>query len=134
MITKSIPVLVIVLLSTGYARAGTWTTLDAPGAIHTCITGIDGSKLVGSYTDVSGDHGFLYNGTTWTTLDMPGAASTYIQNVDGSNFVGFYYDSSGYEHGFIYTIPEPATEYGIDPEAGFGAKQVEIPKRAWGTV
>jgi hypothetical protein len=26
-----------------------------------------------------------------------------------SNIVGSYYDSSGIEHGFLYTIPEPAT-------------------------
>ena len=82
-----------------------------PGAIRTYINGIDGSNLVGYYQDAQSPyhyHGFLYNGTNWTTLDFPGATATYISGIDGGNLVGMYQNGSG-SHGFIYTIPEPAT-------------------------
>jgi hypothetical protein len=40
---------------------------------------------------------------------MPGAKWTWIDGINGSNLVGGYIDSSGNTHGFLYTIPEPAT-------------------------
>ena len=102
--SKSILILAItILFSIQYAEA-TWTTLDAPGAIHTRITGIDGSKLVGIYYDGSNYHGSLYDGTTWTTLDPPGSTETYISDISGSNLVGSYYHyHSGY-HGCIRSL------------------------------
>ena len=66
--------LAVVFFSTGYATAGTWTTLDMPGASQTYASGIDGSNIVGYYVDAASGHGFLYNGSGWTTLDMPGAS------------------------------------------------------------
>jgi hypothetical protein len=98
------------ICSISYAVVGTWTTLDKPGAHETDIYGIDGSNLVGWYSTapLGNHHGFLYNGTTWTTLDYPGAIYTRIYGIDGSNLVGGYEDASG-GHGFIYTVPEPAT-------------------------
>jgi hypothetical protein len=90
----------------GTAQHGAnWTTLDMPGAVFTYAYGIDGSNIVGTYWDDSGNHGFLYNGSEWTTFDMPGVVSTYVRGIDGSHIVGYYDDA----HGFIYTIPEPAT-------------------------
>jgi len=74
---------------------------------NTHIYGIDGSNIVGMYGDTY-CHGFLYNGTTWTTLDFPGAQKTWIYGISGSNLVGFYNDASG-THGFVYTVPEPAS-------------------------
>jgi hypothetical protein len=86
-----------------------WITLDMPGAYQTCIRGISGNYLVGFY-DASGRHSFLYNKTTqiWTNINKPGATLTEVWGIDGSNVVGQYYDATG-SHGFIYTIPEPAT-------------------------
>jgi hypothetical protein len=69
---------------------------------------MDGNNLVGDYSDASGSHGFLYDGTTWTTLDMPGAWQTDVHDIDGNIIVGTYFDSSS-AHGFIYIVPEPAT-------------------------
>jgi len=85
------------------------TQLDKPNSWDTTIDGIDGSNLVGWY-DQNGDHGFLYNMNTqtWTTIDI-GARGTYIYGIDGNNLVGAYEDSAANYHGFIYTIPEPAT-------------------------
>jgi len=77
----------IVLFCSAYSKAGTWTTLNFPGADGTTrISGIDGSNLVGSYDH----HGFVYNMTTqnWTTIDVPGATYTRIYDIDGSNLVG----------------------------------------------
>jgi hypothetical protein len=96
-----------------------WTTLDAPGAHYndwfdgTYITSISGSNLVGYCESKvrTDEHGLLYNmdTQTWTILDVPGANHTYITGISGSNLVGYYTDFSNYEHGFVYTVPEPAT-------------------------
>jgi hypothetical protein len=89
-----------------------WTTLDFPGAAYgTFAQGIDGSNIVGGYYDSSNyGHGFLYNGTSWTTLNYPGAELTWAYGISGSNIVGWYSDGDASSvHGFIYTIPEPAT-------------------------
>jgi hypothetical protein len=90
----------------------TWTTFDTPWP-YTYIfaaTGISGGNIVGYYTKPTmEEYGFLYDGVTWTTLDSPASYESFTEawGIDGSNIVGTYYDA-GY-HGFIYTIPEPAT-------------------------
>jgi hypothetical protein len=103
---------VTLLLSMGYAKAGTLTTLDAPGAVDTVVYGIDGSNLVGYYTSGGSFHGFLYDGTTWTTLDKPGADHTWIRGIDGGNLVGRYVDGSNSYHGFLY---DGTTWTNLDP-------------------
>jgi hypothetical protein len=92
----------IVFFCSVHAMAGTWTTIDIPGASNTYVESIDGSNIVGTY-DVSGYfHGFTYNETSWATLDYPGAR-TSVMGIDGSNLVGFYrLDSSNYYDGFLY--------------------------------
>ncbi|MGA1978939.1 MAG: PEP-CTERM sorting domain-containing protein [Sedimentisphaerales bacterium] len=108
---KSIPLYAaIVLFATVYARAGTWTTLDYPGAWHTTPSGISGSEVFGSYWQPNVSRGFLYDGTTWTTLDYPGAIETVAYDISGNNIVGYcLYSSHHGGHGFLYTVPEPAT-------------------------
>ena len=93
----------MVLFCSAYSKAGTWTTLNFPGADGTTrISGIDGSNLVGSYDH----HGFVYNMTTqnWTTIDMPTAKSTLVRGISGNNIVGEYSDSVpwGPWHSFLY--------------------------------
>ena len=82
----------------------TWTLLDMPGADSTMPYVIDGDNIVGAYQVGSNINFFLYDGLTWKTLDNWAKAS----DMEGDKIVGTYYDSSG-SHGFIYTIPEPAT-------------------------
>lgn len=98
--------------SHGFISDGTnWTTLDKPEFSGTRIWDIEGDKLVGRYKDAFGaEHGFLYNLTTqdWIPIDKPGAQETWVYDISGNNLVGGYYDSTGL-HGFVYTIPEPAT-------------------------
>jgi hypothetical protein len=88
-----------------------YTSFHYPGATgETIAQGISGNNIVGQYWDNSGEHGFLYNGTSWTTLSYPGAVNTYAYGISGNNIVGNYNYGDGMPvHGFIYTIPEPAT-------------------------
>jgi len=82
----------------------TWTLLDAPGSTWTEAFAIDGSNIVGVYQSGTRYYTFLYDGSTWKTLDT-------LMNpwdMEGDKIVGSYTDASG-SHGFIYTIPEPAT-------------------------
>jgi hypothetical protein len=85
-----------------------WTTLNYPEAINTYVEDISGNYIVGSF-NYSSDHrqGFLYNGSTWTTLNYPEAYATYVTGISGNKIIGYYAASN--VHGFIYTIPEPAT-------------------------
>lgn len=91
---------VVIFFAISYTQAGTWTTIDKPGANGTEINGIDGNTLAGNYYDAS-SHGFIYNGTSWTTIDKPGANDTYINGISGNNLIGEYYDWSG-QHGCLY--------------------------------
>lgn len=110
--SKSILVLLSMLFAAGYARAGTWTTLNMPGLNNLSslsLTGIGDSKIVGSYTynsDYQCYHGLLYNMLTgaWNTIDKPGAGAlgTEIRDIDSDNIVGSYYDTRW--HGFIYNL------------------------------
>jgi hypothetical protein len=108
----------MVLFCSAYSKAGTWTTLNFPGADGTTrISGIDGSNLVGSYDH----HGFVYNMTTqnWTTIDAPGATYTRIYGIDGSNLVGSSTLNGEYLNSFLYdgttwlTLDVPGSPTGI---------------------
>ena len=94
---------VILLFGSVYAVAGTWTTLDYPGAGVTYAYGISGNDIVGTYLDAYlSSHGFLYNMTTqsWTTLDYPGTVGgTNAYGISGDNIVGTYTGGS-----FLYNI------------------------------
>ena len=84
----------------------TYTTLDDPSGLSTIARAISGGNVVGT----AGSHGFLYDGTTWTTLDDPlGTQETFASGISGNNIVGFYEDAAGSIHGFLATVPEPAT-------------------------
>jgi hypothetical protein len=91
-------------------NGSTWTTIDMPGAQGTHAQSIDGSNIVGYYWMNGVQHGFLYNGSSWMTLDMPNASWTVAMGIDGNNVVGSYHSGTDSDsHGFIYTIPEPAS-------------------------
>jgi PEP-CTERM motif len=75
---------------------------DFPGATSTIIFGVSpsGSYVVGSYSNSSGSHGFIYSGSVFTTIDFPG--STQFTNVRGVNDSGIAVGTyvSGNTHGF----------------------------------
>jgi len=87
------------------AGAGTiyeFTILDVPGASSTTASGINESgQIVGSYTDSSGSHGFVLDGSTYTAIDYAGATSSSAGGInDVGQIVGTYTDSGG-THGFL---------------------------------
>ncbi|MBL7153200.1 MAG: hypothetical protein ISS79_05750 [Phycisphaerae bacterium] len=97
-----ITILLIICCCSLSAQAN-WVTIDFPGAADTRAYDVDGSKVVGSYEDSSGNwHGFLYDGTTWATLDRPWSENTVIHGIDGANLVGYYYNRPATYHAFLY--------------------------------
>ena len=87
-----------------------WTEINMPGAKNTLACAIDGDNIGGFYYDAQNRmHGFLYDGVNWKSIDAPNATTrTTVLGINGDDIVGYYGDASGY-HGFVYTIPEPAT-------------------------
>jgi hypothetical protein len=86
---------------------------NPPEAEITFASDMDENLIVGHYQANDKLYGFLYDGVNWTTLDVAGSYYTYAYGIDGDKIVGYYTeslgDSSYVRHGFIYTIPEPAT-------------------------
>src|SRR5438067_5241211 len=73
--------------------AGTYVTLDVPGATFTLAFGINSAgQIVGVFVDSnSKQHGFLFSNGSFTTIDNPNPAVllTVAQGIDSSgNIVG----------------------------------------------
>lgn len=106
---EDIKSITLILLSlSAFVAAGTWSTLDFPGATDTVITGIDGNILVGNYFENPRlSHGFIYDGRAWTSFDVTGSTEMKVTGIAGNNIVGWYLDSGtgwGNEHGFVYNF------------------------------
>ena len=84
------------------ALAYRFTTIDVPGAIGTTARGVnDSGEIVGSFTDDTGSHGFLYKGGTFATLGPPGASQSEAASINNAGqIVGSFTDSAG-QHGFL---------------------------------
>ena len=84
------------------ALAYRFTTIDVPGAIVTTARGVnDSGEIVGSFTDDTGSHGFLYKGGTFATLGPPGASQSDATSINNAGqIVGSFTDSAG-QHGFL---------------------------------
>jgi len=99
-------VVALVVGVVGQARAQySYTTLDDPLGVNTSASGISGNNIVGSYTDGTGDYGFLYNINTnsYTTLNDPlGTLGTVANGIDGNRSVGSYRDTHSRAYGFLY--------------------------------
>jgi hypothetical protein len=105
-----------------------WTTIDYPEATYTRIYGIDGSNLVGSST-LNGEKlaDFIYDGTTFHALDLPGSPMGIYGNIIvGSYITTIHFGDNGigvFSHGYVYTIPEPASLLFMGLGAAFVAKR-----------
>ena len=75
----------------------TFQQIDVPGAQGTFVYDInDTGQIVGDYTDASGRHGFVFDGSTYITLDYPSAGSTSAFGInDAGQIVGSYDDGQG---------------------------------------
>jgi probable HAF family extracellular repeat protein len=78
------------------------TTLDVPGANQTFANAAnDAGETVGTYTDATGNHGFLFSGGTYTSLDFPGGSQTEAEGInDGGQIVGYENYRAG-TYGFL---------------------------------
>jgi uncharacterized membrane protein len=94
----SLAVLLLATAPLAMTQAGTYTTIDFPGAISTVANGIDtAGDIVGQFTDSSFDlHGFLLSGGVYTQLDVPGAShGTVAYGInDVGQVVGGVFDST----------------------------------------
>jgi hypothetical protein len=64
-------------VSTRLAQAAGFKTIDVPGAVATRAFGINAvGEVVGSYTDATGTHGYLWAHGNVTIIKFPGAVST----------------------------------------------------------
>ena len=84
------------------ALAYRFTTIDVPGGTFTRPSGVnDTGEIVGSFTDDTGSHGFLYKGGTFATLGPPGASQSEAASINNAGqIVGSFTDSAG-QHGFL---------------------------------
>ena len=83
--------------------AGTYTSIDVPGATNTYALTINSlNTIAGYYTDSAGsDHGFLLSNGSFTTVDMPGARSTIVFGVNNAGMLVGQYTMRGKVHGFL---------------------------------
>jgi uncharacterized membrane protein len=84
--------------------------VDASATLGTSANGInDAGDVVGSYTDATGQHGFLDSGMIFTNFNVPGATATSANGISGTGtIIGAYTDSLGASHGFTgSTTPGP---------------------------
>lgn len=85
--------------------AGTYTSIDVPGAASTFPKTIASNGTVGgTYTDASDlSHGFIEAGGKYTALDDPNGVATSVTAISPNGQVfGNYLDLAHNSHGFIY--------------------------------
>ena len=86
-------------------NAGSFADLIVPGATGTFPEDVDGSRVVGTFEDPLGSHGFLTEGALIAPFDHPLGAllGTFGSGVDGSSVVGTYLSIlDGSAHGFLF--------------------------------
>lgn len=94
------------LLARGFSYDGvTFSDLIVPGAVGTFPDDIDSGRIVGTYEDLLGSHGFISTGGVPITLDHPLGTplGTSLTGVDGSDIVGNYIRlPDATSHGFLF--------------------------------
>jgi probable HAF family extracellular repeat protein len=87
------------------ALALTFTQIDFPGAEGTSVIGINRTgQIVGYFTAISGDHGFLLDAGAFTQIDRLGSSGTYAAGINNAGQNRFKIVGSFYEgdwHGFV---------------------------------
>lgn len=85
---------VAALAATPYV--GAFESIDVPGAVATRAFGINAQgDVVGSYTDATGTHGYLFSDGVFTTIDYPGAATTEPWGINPRGDIIGRYTRSG---------------------------------------
>lgn len=107
----------------GPSPAGTYTTVEVPGASYTAVTGVNNrGTIVGYYGDDSTEHGFIESGGELTTVDVPGTDHTRLTSInDAGTVTGSYLtDYGNVTHGFLRDAKGNVTVLD-DPEIEGGA-------------
>ncbi|HZQ55141.1 MAG TPA: PEP-CTERM sorting domain-containing protein [Bryobacteraceae bacterium] len=87
-----------------YRSDGTFTTINVPGSLSTAAFGINNyGDIVGSFTDNSGQHGFLDRDGVFTTLNAPLPLSASAINDSGQIIL----TGTGSYLATPVTVPEP---------------------------
>jgi hypothetical protein len=110
---------------TSTVTGSNFTPFNVPNSSTTVVSGISGSKQVGSYSDAAGTHGFVQDGSTLTKpLDYPSISPPYTvaTGIDGTNIVGYVNGAAGMK-GFLYDSSRPVTDalawsMPVNPPAG----------------
>jgi hypothetical protein len=82
---------------------------------------------VNQFQQITGNYGFVYDGSTFTTIDNPlGGGGTYVTGIDGNNIVGYYTSVNQFQqitgnYGFVY---DGSTFTTIDNPLGGGGTYV----------
>jgi len=109
--------LLLSALATAHAASYTFTTINPYGFTH--AHGInDNGQIVG----LSGNHGFLWDGSTFTSIDVPSAIQTHALGLNNNGqIVGYFRDTTGRFHGFLTSDGSTFTTIDADPSAGYNA-------------
>ena len=86
-------------------RAGVFTDIVVPGAVDTLPDDLDAGRVVGSYEDLIGTHGFVLTDNVLSTINHPLGTplGTSLTGIDGDRIVGNYLRlPDGSSHGFLY--------------------------------
>jgi hypothetical protein len=116
--------LAVVLLGTGYAWAGTWTTMpDIPGQTSIYADGESGGTIVGTWGGGGSSHGFVYAGGSYTSLDYPGNPGpyywTFFNGIQGNMVVGDHGITGWTFEGLTYNISTQTWTNVVSPFSGF---------------
>ena len=107
----SAPALGAPVVSARQALKVTFNPIDFPGAAWTEPNGINrygvlghSVKIVGTYADITGKHGFVWSGGHYTALNVPNGYDTEAYGINGLNqIVGTYRGAAhGDQRGFIF--------------------------------
>ena len=100
----------------GFIYSGAlYTTFNYPLSISTDALGIEGTNIVGTYLDSSGNrHGFLDANGTFSSLDYPGTTNgTEVVGISGNILAGQYLGGSFiYSNGVYKNINDPLSTNG----------------------
>ena len=117
--------------------AGTYVTLDVPGATFTQAEAISSSgQIVGVFNDSNfKEHSFLFSNGSFTTIDNPNqsVSLTEARGIDSrGNIVGIFFDQPG-SHAFVrlanggfFRTEPPGAIVGAD---GLGINDTGSPRR-----
>src|SRR6266568_3596111 len=84
---------------------GTYTTIDAPGAIHTTCFAINTKgDILGQYSVESVWHGFLLSDGVFTSINLPHNGGTFVYGMNDKGDVVGYGTSGNTSTGFSYDM------------------------------